>query len=33
MIMASAHLFDVRILDHIIVDMDSDAFNRLLMKK
>ena len=26
MIMASAHLFDVQVLDHIIVDMDSDAY-------
>ena len=26
MIMASAHLFDLEILDHIIVDMDSDAY-------
>jgi DNA repair protein RadC len=26
MIMASAHLFDVQILDHLIVDMDSDAY-------
>ena len=26
MIMASAHLFDVEVLDHIIVDMDSDAY-------
>ncbi|BBO83103.1 hypothetical protein DSCO28_36690 [Desulfosarcina ovata subsp. sediminis] len=26
MIMASAHLFDVDILDHIIVDMHSDAY-------
>jgi len=25
-IMASAHLFDVQIMDHIIVDMDSDAY-------
>ena len=26
MIMASAHLFDVQVLDHLIVDMDSDAY-------
>ena len=26
MIMASAHLFDLEILDHIIVDMDSDTY-------
>ena len=26
MIMASAHLFDLEILDHIIVDMDSNAY-------
>ena len=33
MIMASAHLFDVQILDHIIVDMDSDAYQSLADEK
>ena len=35
MIMASAHLFDVQVLDHIIADMDSDAYlpYHLQMKK
>ena len=33
MIMASAHLFDVQILDHTIVDMDSDAYRSFADKK
>ena len=33
MIMASAQLFDVQILDHIIVDMDSDAYQSFADEK
>jgi DNA repair protein RadC len=33
MIMASAHLFDVQILDHLIVDMDSDAYQSFADEK
>ena len=33
MIMASAHLFDVQVLDHIIVDMDSDAYRSFADEK
>jgi DNA repair protein RadC len=33
MIMASAHLFDVQVLDHIIVDMDSDAYQSFADEK
>ena len=32
-IMASAHLFDVQILDHIIVDMDSEAYQSFADEK
>ena len=33
MIVASAHLFDVQILDHLIVDMDSDAYRSFADEK
>lgn len=33
MIMASAHLFDVQILDHLIVDMDSDTYQSFADEK
>ena len=33
MIMASAHLFDVQVLDHIIVDMDSDSYQSFADEK
>ncbi len=33
MIMASAHLFDVQVLDHLIVDMDSDAYRSFADEK
>ena len=33
MIMASAHLFDVQIMDHLIVDMDSDAYRSFADEK
>ena len=33
MIMASAHLLDVQVLDHLIVDMDSDAYRSLADEK
>jgi hypothetical protein len=31
--MASAHLFDVQILNHLIVDMDSDVYRSFADEK